>query len=70
MTICSNRVNFLLSMMLVYHILLPWISPEIALASWLNPLAFPMEAPWKLEPRRQKFLRLEEGPPPDSPIIS
>ena len=50
---CSNRGNLPLSLMVVHHILLPWISPQISLASWLNPLAFPVVAAGKPAPRRR-----------------
>ena len=49
----SNRGNLPLSLMLVHHMLLPWISPQISLASWLNPLAFPIEVAAKPGPRRR-----------------
>ena len=49
----SNRGNLPLSLILVQYILLPWISPQISLASWLNPLAFPIEAAGKPGPRRR-----------------
>ena len=52
MAVCRNWRNLPLSIMLVHHVLLPWISPQISLASWLNPLAFPIEAAGKPGPRR------------------
>ena len=53
MAVCRNRRNLPLSIMLVPHIILPCISPQILLASWLNPLAFPIEAAGKPGPRRR-----------------
>ena len=58
----QQPVDLLLSMMLVHislphHPLLPWILPAISLASWLNPILFPIEAPRKTGPRRLELFK-------------